>query len=76
MKREHLDSQGVRSMSVKMPYGNKTTGGKHAIHIKTKHMISEGKDPDEAYAIANAMSRAGRLTKEGHYIRSRRSKRG
>lgn len=67
--RQMTDSRGVCQMKVEMPYHNKTTKGKHAIGLKTEYLIHEGKTPEQAYAIANSMSREGRLTPEGHYIR-------
>lgn len=66
---ETMDSRGICQMKVNMPYHNKTTKGKHAINLKTEYLIGEGKTPEQAYAIANAMSREGRLTSEGHYVR-------
>lgn len=53
-----------------------TSDVKSAINKKTEHLIHEGKDADQAYAMANSMSRAGRLTKEGGYIRARKKARG
>ncbi len=74
---ESCSSDGVRRMVVQMPYHNKTTKGKHAIGLKTKHLIeAEGKTPEQAYAMANAMSRAGRLTSEGGYVPVKKGKRG
>lgn len=51
--------------------GHNTKG---AVAKKTAHMIHEGKDPKQAYAIANSMERAGRLTEKGGYIRSKKGK--
>lgn len=42
-----------------------------AVAKKTEHLIHEGKSPKQAYAIANSMQRAGRLTREGGYVRAK-----
>jgi len=39
------------------------------VRIKTAYLIREGKDPKQAYAEANSMQRAGRLTALGRYVR-------
>lgn len=38
-----------------------------AVRKKTAKLIREGKSPDQAYATAWSMQRAGRLTKGGGY---------
>lgn len=43
-----------------------------SVRKKTEHLIREGKPPDQAYAIANSMKRAGRLTKAGGYRRAKK----
>lgn len=40
-----------------------------AVRKKTEKLIKEGKSPKQAYATANSMKRAGRLTKGGGYKR-------
>lgn len=47
---------------------------KSAVEAKTEKLIHEGKKPNQAYAIAMAMKRAGRLTKGGKYKRVRKDK--
>ncbi len=60
-------------MQVAKPYENATRGGKHkmtpaSVAKKTEHLIkAEGKTPEQAYAMAWSMKRAGRLTSEGGY---------
>ena len=40
-----------------------------AVAKKTEILIHEGKSPEQAYAMAQSMKRAGRLTKGGGYKR-------
>jgi hypothetical protein len=40
-----------------------------SVRKKTSILIHEGKDPKQAYAIANSMKRARRLGKRGGYRR-------
>lgn len=40
-----------------------------SVRKKTKILIHEGETPEQAYAMAWSMKRAGRLTKEGGYRR-------
>ena len=42
---------------------------KRAVQIKTEHLIHEGKTPQQAYAEAQSMLRAHRLTAKGGYKR-------
>lgn len=42
---------------------------KSRVQKKTQKLISEGKDPKQAYAIANNMNRRGQLGPKGGYKR-------
>lgn len=77
-KYEKMEKRSMRGLKgggteKEMRAGHNTKG---AIAKKTEHMIHEGKDPKQAYAIANSMERAGRLTKEGGYKRVGKKKKG
>lgn len=77
MKRECKEMRGADGtchMRVAKSYGNATHGGKHkmtpkGVAAKTAHIIREGKSPEQAYATAWSMKRAGRLSAKGHYKR-------
>ena len=47
-----------------------------AVSTKTAILVHEGKSPKQAYAMANAMSRAHRLTASGGYRRVKPKRRG
>lgn len=46
-----------------------------AVREKTKVLIDEGQSPEQAYATAWSMKRAGRLRRGGVYIHKRTVKR-
>lgn len=62
---------GGKSRALRQKQRRKTPKG---VAKKTQHLIAEGYDPKQAYGAAWGMYRAGRLTKEGKYIRKRRKK--
>ncbi len=46
------------------------------VNKKTAILIHEGKSPEQAYAMANSMVRAGRVTPQGKYVHVKRGRRG
>lgn len=79
MCKEVRHGDGTCSMAVApgMAGHNATKRGAHksvppGVAAKTAHMIREGKTPEQAYAAAWSMKRAGRLSAEGRYRRKGR----
>jgi|MudIll2142460700_1097286.scaffolds.fasta_scaffold138621_3 hypothetical protein len=57
-----------------MPYSSRANreAKRGLVNKKTAILIHEGRDPKQAYAMANAMVRAGRVTPKGKYVHVRK----